>query len=114
MHEVCTHLGVETRRQWSDLAIVRTTPARLELLSLIALMAHQSARRGKLPIRQSAWYTKADPTFSDALGLVRQRLWRELGFSLSRSTVDMSKPATVLFERIIPALCYATAYLTFG
>jgi hypothetical protein len=26
-HEVRAHLGVETRRQWSDLAILRTTPA---------------------------------------------------------------------------------------
>lgn len=25
-HEVRTHLGVETQRQWSDLAILRTTP----------------------------------------------------------------------------------------
>jgi hypothetical protein len=25
--EVRTHLGVETQRQWSDLAILRTTPA---------------------------------------------------------------------------------------
>ena len=25
-HEVRTHLGVETQRQWSDLAIARTTP----------------------------------------------------------------------------------------
>ena len=29
-HEVRTHLGVETQRQWSDLAIARTTPALLE------------------------------------------------------------------------------------
>jgi hypothetical protein len=28
-HEVRTHLGVETQRQWSDLAILGTTPARL-------------------------------------------------------------------------------------
>jgi hypothetical protein len=28
-HEVRTHLGVETQRQWADLAILHTTPARL-------------------------------------------------------------------------------------
>ena len=27
-HEVRTHLGVETQRQWSDLAIARTTPGK--------------------------------------------------------------------------------------
>jgi hypothetical protein len=29
------HLGVETQRQWSDLAILRTTPALLGLFSLV-------------------------------------------------------------------------------
>ena len=38
--EVREHLGVETQRQWSDLAILRTTPALLGLYSLIALWAH--------------------------------------------------------------------------
>ncbi|TMF41710.1 MAG: transposase, partial [Chloroflexi bacterium] len=36
-HEVRTHLGVETQRQWSDLAIVRTTPALLGLFSLVTI-----------------------------------------------------------------------------
>ena len=31
--EVRTHLGVETQRQWSDLAIARTTPVLLGLFS---------------------------------------------------------------------------------
>lgn len=35
--EVRTHLGVETQRQWSDLAILRTTPALLGLFSLITV-----------------------------------------------------------------------------
>jgi hypothetical protein len=37
--EVRAHLGVETQRQWSDLAIMRTTPALLGLFSLIAVWA---------------------------------------------------------------------------
>ena len=37
-HEVRTHLGVETQRQWSDLAIARTTPALLGLFSLVTLL----------------------------------------------------------------------------
>ena len=35
--EVRTHLGVETQRQWSDLAIARTTPVLLGLFSWTAL-----------------------------------------------------------------------------
>ena len=69
-HEVREHLGVETQRQWSDLAILRTTPALLALFSLVTLLAHQHAKRRKLPIRQAAWYHKSQPTFSDALALV--------------------------------------------
>jgi len=69
-HEVREHLGVETQRQWSDLAILRTTPALLALFSLVTLLAHQHAKRCKLPIRQAAWYHKSQPTFSDALALV--------------------------------------------
>src|SRR3954454_3715230 len=37
--EVRRHLGVETQRQWSDLAILRTTPALLGLFSLVTLWA---------------------------------------------------------------------------
>jgi hypothetical protein len=43
--EVRRHLGFETQRQWSDLAIERTTPALLGLFSLIALFAHQWMRQ---------------------------------------------------------------------
>src|SRR3990170_4176082 len=72
-HEVREHLGVETQRQWSDLAILRTTPTLLGLFSLVTLLAHQHARHRKLPIRQAAWYHKTLPTFSDALALVRRQ-----------------------------------------
>jgi hypothetical protein len=109
LHEVRTHLGVETQRQWSDQAIVRTTPALLGLFSVVTLMAHRSARRGTLPIRQSTWYTKGSASFSDALAVVRQKCWHELGFSLSRSKGNMPKLPDVLQERITQALCYATA-----
>lgn len=38
-HEGRTHLGVETQRQWSDLAILRPTPSLLGLFSLVTLFA---------------------------------------------------------------------------
>src|SRR6185312_13261662 len=34
-HEARAHLGVETKRQWSDRAIQRTTPTLLGLVSLV-------------------------------------------------------------------------------
>lgn len=105
-HEVRAHLGVETQRQWSDLAILRTTPALLGLFSLITLLAHQHVRRGRLPTRQAAWYTKAQPTFSDALAVVREHLWEHLCFDLLEAGIKGSKSPETLWDRLIPALSY--------
>jgi DDE superfamily endonuclease len=54
-HEVRAHLGVETQRQWSDLAILRTTPALVALFSLVMVFAHQLLQGQPLPVRQAAW-----------------------------------------------------------
>src|SRR3982751_993992 len=56
--EVRAKLGVETQRQWSGLAIARTTPCLLALFSLVTLLAKDLHQRGKLRVRQSAWYSK--------------------------------------------------------
>jgi hypothetical protein len=105
-HEVRTHLGVETQRQWSDLAITRTTPALLGLFSLITLLAHQSAQGKKLPIRQTAWYSKHTPTFSDALAIVRQQIWQTKHFSISSPQGDTRKIPLSEFQPWLDALCY--------
>src|ERR671916_323028 len=39
--EARAHLGIETQRQWSDLAILRTTPTLLGVFSLVTVFAHQ-------------------------------------------------------------------------
>jgi len=67
--EARTHLGIETQRQWSDLAILRTTPALLALFSLVTLLAHHLLHGRPLPVRQAAWYDKPLPTFVDTLAL---------------------------------------------
>jgi DDE superfamily endonuclease len=54
--EVRTHLGVETQRQWSDIAILRTTPALLALFSIVTLWTHDLAKSQKLKPRAAAWY----------------------------------------------------------
>jgi hypothetical protein len=105
--EARAHLGVETQRQWSDLAIARITPALLGLFSLVTLLADQATRRGKLPVRQAAWYIKPLPTFSDALAVVRHRLWRGQDFHTSLSDTDMVKIPSLLLKRFTEALCYA-------
>ena len=47
--EVRRHLGVETRRQWSELGIARTTPALLGLFSLVTPWAEDALDGGVRP-----------------------------------------------------------------
>ncbi|EFH83090.1 transposase [Ktedonobacter racemifer] len=106
-HEVRAHLGVETQRQWSDLAIVRTTPALLGLFSLVTLFAHQLLGGQPFPIRQAAWYTKALPTFSDTLAFVRQHLWPSTFFSVSSYEGDTVQIPRVFFDHLVETLAFA-------
>jgi hypothetical protein len=105
--EVRAHLGVETQRQWSNLAILRTTPALFALFSIVVLWAHQLQSRTEFSLPQSAWYNKSLPTFVDALALVRQCLWQARLFSSSRSTTDMVKIPKALLDCWFSLLCYA-------
>jgi hypothetical protein len=104
--EVRRHLGVETQRQWSDLAIQRTTPALLGLFSLVTLLAHPQMLTAN-HVRQAAWYQKSLPTFADALALVRRQLWGHTLFCTSPLGDDMVEVPRVLVERLADALCYA-------
>ena len=54
--EMRRHLGFETQRQWSDMAIRRTTPALLGLFSLETLSAHRQMRQAAGALRpRAAW-----------------------------------------------------------
>lgn len=103
--EARAHLGVETQRQWSDLAILRTTPTLLGLFSLVTLMAH--SRQADLPLHQTAWYVKPLPTFVDALALVRALFWKHRLFQTSTSPTEMVKVPKALLECWSDLLCYA-------
>lgn len=105
--EVRAHLGVETQRQWSALAILRTTPALLGLFSLVALFAHARLDGQPRPVRQAAWYAKAAPTFSDTLAFVRQSLWPVTVFSTSAATDDVVEIPRALFDRLTNTLAFA-------
>jgi DDE superfamily endonuclease len=105
--ETRRHLGVETQRQWSDLAIARTTPILLGLFSLVTLLATRLVRNGRLPARAAAWYAKTTPTFSDALAAVRRQWWRTTTLCTSHREADMIKLPRQLVRRLSDALCYA-------
>lgn len=73
--EVRRHLGVETQRQWSDLAIERSTPLLMGLISVICLLAKPLFERQKIQLTATAWYQKKAFTFSTILAAVRQQIW---------------------------------------
>lgn len=105
--EARAHLGVETQRQWNDLAIARTTPVLFGLFSVVTLMAHALIKTEAKPVRQAAWYKKEHPTFADAIAMVRRCLWSSCHFSMSVKQTDVVKIPRSLFERLTDAVCYA-------
>ena len=102
--EVRRHLGVETQRQWSDKAIARTTPALLGLFSLVTVWTNEALKDGWKP-RHAAWYAKSHLTFSDALAIVRAKLWRA-SFGMSRQDRDEVKIPRALLNRLTEAACF--------
>ena len=103
--EARRHLGVETQRQWSDLAILRTTPALFALFSLVTLWANQlAAERGPL-VECVRWYRKSLPTFSDALVLVRRELWRAQFSATSPLAGTAQNVSADLIERLLLIVC---------
>ena len=105
--EARAHLGLETHRQWHDLAISRTTPAVFGLYSLVTLMAHALGEMDTCVVRTAAWYAKARPTFSDALAVVRRELWSACHFSMSSAKPEVVEIPRSLLERLTDAVCYA-------
>jgi DDE superfamily endonuclease len=103
--EARRHLGMETQRQWSDLAILRTTPALLALFSLVTLWASQlAAERGPV-VECVRWYRKPLPTFSDALALVRHELWTAQLFATSPATGTTQNASADLIDRLLLVAC---------
>lgn len=105
--ELRAHLGVETQRQWSDLAIARTTPALFGLFSLVTLFAHYLQAQHPFQLSTSAWYAKSLPTFVDALATVRRTLWAARLFPGSPETGTAEKVSPELLEIWCDLLCYA-------
>jgi len=105
--EVRAHLGVETQRQWSDKAILRTTPALLGLFSIVTLWAHGLAKSRKLKPRTAAWYPKAVLTFSDAIAAVRREILAHQISFVSRPSRDSIEIPRHIWQRMENALAQA-------
>jgi DDE superfamily endonuclease len=105
--EVRAHLGMETQRQWSDLAIARTTPILLGLSSLVILAAFRNHEASLLSAAQTAWYEKDEPTFSDCLSLVRTRIWQARICEGSNDQSEVIVLRRSQFEALIDSLASA-------
>ena len=106
LEEARRHLGMETQRQWSELAILRTPPSLLGLFSLVTLWADWIRTERNLVLNSARWYPKAGPTVSDALALVRRELWTAPTFETSRRHRHITKPTANLLDRLILVACH--------
>lgn len=104
--ECRAHLGIETQRQWSDLAIERSTPMLFGLYSLVALFGHALHPDGCIPVAQAAWYHKHTPTFHDVLAAVRQHFWGHGPFSTTPADPDVVLVPRATLDRLTKAVCY--------
>jgi hypothetical protein len=105
--EARAHLGLETQRQWSDLAIARTTPVLLGLFSVVTLAALRCHEVGLLSAERTAWYAKEEPTLSACLRLVRSRIWQARISDMSEGKADMIELPRCYFEAIVQGLSAA-------
>ena len=105
--ELRARFGFETQRQWSELAIARTTPALFGLFSLVVLMAHEMTKSGSIPIQNWAWYQKSEATFSDVLAVVRGQIWRFRYLENSGNRDDAALFDKDFRNSLLDILCYA-------
>lgn len=89
------------------MAIARTTPALLGLFSIITLWAGQLAQEHARPVRQAGWSRKIQPTFSEAIALMRQHVWTSTHVDLSPAQADLVEIPGALRNRLTDTLCDA-------
>ncbi len=99
------HLGIETQRQWSDLAIERSTPLLFGLYSLVTLFGQALHPDGHIPVAQAAWYRKQTATIRSVLALVRRHLWGQETFPTSPTDPDAVLVPRSTLERFSLAVC---------
>ena len=74
---------------------------------IVTLLARTLPARQRRSATAAAWYPKARPTFSDALGAVRRAIWREQHFQTSPRRTDRRKLPFRLPQAWAYALCNA-------
>jgi hypothetical protein len=101
--EIRAHLGLETQRHWCPRSVTRLVPCLFGVFSLVVLWAKELFPH-TLPLPQTAWYTKAEATFGDALAGVRQQFWQS---QLPPPPPNYLRSGPAAAIRIIPAALWA-------
>ena len=81
-------------------SVLRTGPCLLGLFGVVCLIFAEHARRHAVALRCTRWYTKTEPTFSDAIATVRRLFWSETIFE-SRSYHDAFAEIPPRLERLL-------------
>lgn len=98
-------VGIETQRQWSDLAIERPTPLLFGLSSLVALFGRALYPDGPVSLAQPAWSRTQTAPFRDGLAGVRRHLWDHETFPTSPADPGVVVVPRSPFERQSLAIC---------
>jgi hypothetical protein len=76
------------------------------LFSLVTLLAFQGAEHHRLPVRETAWYTKDGATFADTIAFVRRTIWERLNYTNSAPTADSVLIPQQSLDLLMDTLCY--------
>ena len=104
--EMRAYLGLETTRGWSRATVLRAAPCLFGLYSVVALL-YAALPAGAAAEGAVSYRGKSEVTFSDAIGVVRRRLWREGVFESHGQTEVFENLPLVLREVILAALAPA-------
>ncbi len=77
------------------------------LLSILALWTDKLQRQQGIEAQSSAWYQKVNPTFSDAIALVRQHLWAKQQFLTSLPVAEVNYLNQPLIQHLCPMMTSA-------
>jgi hypothetical protein len=105
--EVRAHLGFETPRQHVAPSVLRMAPCLLGLFSVICLIYAEHVKSHALGIRQTRWYVKDEPTFSDTMATVRRLFWREILFQQPSDRHGFQKLSPKIRTWMLDRLCQA-------
>jgi hypothetical protein len=99
------HVGIETPRHWSDVAIERSMPLLFGLSSQGALCGYSLTPDGQIPVAHTSWSRTSTATFRDVLALIRRHVWTLETFSISPPDPEAVFVPHSTRERLSLAMC---------